>query len=177
MAWQRPLAADEARHHPSTGPVYYVPNLYGPPVYYQPTLQFRSTFQPQPTSHTAVSVSSPVPSSGIREATSIQARQASPKTECDTILYVNPKQFQRILKRRRLRQVLGLSAGNQRKSYIHESRHRHAANRPRGPDGKFLSAGENAALDSNRKRKADWDSENDVDSKKGFRVTGFLRNG
>jgi hypothetical protein len=169
MAWQTPLAADEARHHPLTGPIYYLPNPYGPPVYYQPTFQFQSTFQPQLTSHTAVSVKkepvphtsqhhstscSPVPSSGIREATSIQARQASPKTGCDTILYVNSKQFQRILKRRKLRQILGLSAGNERKSYLHESRHRHAANRPRGPDGKFLSATENAALGSDRKRKS-----------------------
>jgi hypothetical protein len=30
----------------------------------------------------------------------------------------------------------------------------------------FFSAAEKAALGSNRKRKADWDSENDVDSKK-----------
>src|ERR1700722_4185313 len=38
------------------GPVSCLPNSYGPPVYYQPT------FQPQPTSRTAVSVKEePVP--------------------------------------------------------------------------------------------------------------------
>jgi hypothetical protein len=174
MAWQTPLAADEARHH---FPTRYLPSPYGPTVYRQPT------FQPQPTSHTAVSVKeepvpytsryhlttcAPIPISGIHEATSIQAEQTLPKAECDAqTIYVNAKQFQRILKRRRLREALGLSARNKREQpYLHESRHRHAANRRRGPNGKFLSAAENAALGSNQKRKAASDNENDADSKR-----------
>jgi hypothetical protein len=44
MAWQTALAADEARHHFQTGPVYYLPNPYEPRGYHQPT------------NHTAVSV-------------------------------------------------------------------------------------------------------------------------
>src|SRR5271155_4046706 len=139
MAWQRPLAADESRHHFPTGPVSCLPNSYGPPVYCQPMFQFqptfqpqpmfqpRSTFQPQPTNHAAVSVKeepvpytsqyhstscSPIPSSGIHGATSIQARQAPPKAEDDaqTPIYVNSKQFRRILRRRESRQALGLIA-------------------------------------------------------------------
>lgn len=57
-------------------------------------------------------------------------------------LYVNPKQFHRILKRRvareRLKQVVGLPSKH-RKPYLHESRHNHAARRPRDPKGHFLS--------------------------------------
>lgn len=57
-------------------------------------------------------------------------------------LYVNAKQFNRILKRRDARQRLNEKSGSMprgRKPYMHESRHRHAARRPRGPGGKFLS--------------------------------------
>jgi hypothetical protein len=129
MAWQRPLAADESRHHFLTGPVSCLLNSYGPPVYCQPMFQFqptfqpqlmfqpRSTFQPQPINYAAVSIKeepvpyisqyhstscSSIPSSG---ATSIQARQAPPKTKNDaqTPIYVNSKQFRRILKRRESR--------------------------------------------------------------------------
>jgi len=51
-------------------------------------------------------------------------------------LYVNAKQFRRILKRR-----VAIYA-RIRKPYIHESRHRHATRRPRGPGGKILTKDE-----------------------------------
>ncbi|KAF9108499.1 Transcriptional activator [Mortierella sp. AM989] len=65
-------------------------------------------------------------------------------------LYVNAKQYHRILKRRAAR--ANLEAQNrllQRgRKFMHESRHLHAMRRPRGPGGRFLTAAEIAALDS-----------------------------
>lgn len=55
-------------------------------------------------------------------------------------LYVNPKQFARILKRRtaRYRMERLPCTPETRKPYLHESRHKHASRRPRGPGGRFL---------------------------------------
>jgi len=59
--------------------------------------------------------------------------------------YVNARQFKRILKRRvarqRLEARLGCAPGS-RRPYVHESRHKHAMRRPRGPGGRFLNKNE-----------------------------------
>ncbi|PVF94050.1 hypothetical protein CPB86DRAFT_67088 [Serendipita vermifera] len=74
-------------------------------------------------------------------------------------LYVNAKQYHRILKRRvaraRLAEMQKLST--QRKPYLHQSRHNHAVRRPRGPGGRFLTAEEIAA------RKLEEHNDQDVD--------------
>ena len=79
-----------------------------------------------------------------------------PMTECqgtqvgvteEAPIYVNAKQFNRIVKRRvvreeqrvaREKQKQGVGSSKQRRGYIHESRHKQAMRRPRGPGGRFI---------------------------------------
>lgn len=58
-------------------------------------------------------------------------------------IYVNSKQFDRILKRRVARHFEEhFKPSKSRKAYLHESRKKHADTRPRDPRGRFLTADE-----------------------------------
>jgi nuclear transcription factor Y, alpha len=88
---------------------------------------------------------------------SVQQGQPSPDVVAgaaeESPLYVNAKQFHRILKRRVARQKLEEQlrlTSKGRKPYLHESRHNHAMRRPRGPGGRFLTADEVAAMEKNK---------------------------
>ncbi len=70
-------------------------------------------------------------------------------------LFVNARQYHRILKRREARQKYELQLQKNQKGYVHESRHEHAKKRTRGPSGRyrfdlfrFLSQKELAALEA-----------------------------
>lgn len=81
---------------------------------------------------------------------------ASGEIQEEEPLYVNAKQYNRILKRRqaRARWEATVKAQKEKKPYLHESRHKHAMRRPRGPGGRFLTAEELRKLKEQQSEKS-----------------------
>uniref|UniRef100_A0A1I7T0D1 Nuclear transcription factor Y subunit n=2 Tax=Caenorhabditis tropicalis TaxID=1561998 RepID=A0A1I7T0D1_9PELO len=83
--------------------------------------------------------SNDVEEEGEDEEEEEEKQQVQPQAPTRPPILVNPKQYQRIMKRREMRQKLEAEGRlpAERQKYLHESRHLHALNRKRGIDGRF----------------------------------------
>ena len=81
-------------------------------------------------------------------------------------LYVNAKQYHRILKRRQARAKLEAEGRipKERKKYLHESRHLHALKRVRGEGGKF-NTGATSGIDKKDAPERKYNPNEDIDQK------------
>lgn len=149
------VAVSIATHPPHPSQVQMAHNQSLPQRRMSQQISSPATQHPQPVMNHGVPRSSVPPQ--MSQPPPVQQHQQSPEIVAgaaeESPLYVNAKQFHRILKRRMARQKLEEAlrlTSKGRKPYLHESRHNHAMRRPRGPGGRFLTADEVAAMERNQ---------------------------
>lgn len=141
---QMQQAQRRVSHSVAQSPGGLVPQQQAPPPPPMQALPPRQSVPPAPPQQAAL------PPQGPSQASPDSAPPVAGTAE-ESPLYVNAKQFHRILKRRMARQKLEEAlrlTSKGRKPYLHESRHNHAMRRPRGPGGRFLTADEVAAMEA-----------------------------
>lgn len=76
----------------------------------------------------------------------------------DEPLYVNPKQYNRIMKRRAIRAKLEAEGRvpKTRSKYLHESRHIHALKRARSVGGRFMSSSNGSVNDGDNQNEPNY---------------------
>ena len=91
-------------------------------------------------------------------------------------IYVNPKQYLKILQRREKRRKLNLKSrfgfaeninainetSGQKPKYLHESRHKHAMTRQRGKGGRFVGKKDNSANGEGTSIKVELEYKEDI---------------
>ena len=94
-------------------------------------------------------------------------------------IYINGKQYHRIMKRREMRKKIKEAieenkdknkTDNKNKKYHHESRHRHAMNRERGKGGRFVSK-KKLEIENNVKNKEDKEIRDNKNNDKNNDIT------
>lgn len=133
------------------------------PIIHLKIIKLKARFR-QPVLPSGGQVPEPSPSHGMRQPpsnlpTAPQSQDGTSGLTEEPSIYINAKQFKRILHRRaareKLAQKLKRMDSRTRKPYMHESRHQHAATRPRGLGGRFLTREEMENLRTSSQERTD----------------------
>jgi len=121
----------------------------GPPMLGGPASSGDAAAAAAATAAAAAAMSGGAPAAEAGAAAAAAAPPAGGE-ESTPVLFVNPRQFLRIVKRRESRKKATGSDVTmytpRKRKYLHESRHKHAVGRKRGPGGRFLSKEERESL-------------------------------
>ncbi|EFC39535.1 predicted protein [Naegleria gruberi] len=146
------LAANGMSHDPNF--LYSQPEMHW---YSYPNHHYWNYYQYSQQPGIPTSAEEEQPESLVQDYSNNQANAEADNSQqnVEGTIYVNPKQYQRILKRRvaraKLEQQMKNAGQYKDKSYKYNSRHEWAKKRARGPGGRFLSKKEKQELEEREK--------------------------